>query len=360
MIGRHPGHVTMQGQILSDMFKAAGYPVIATSDVLDRYARLVDIVRTLIRERRNTDIMIIEVYGGPSFVVEDIASLLGKAFGHRIIMWLHGGAIPDFMARFPRWTRRVLRRADLIVAPSKYLARAVGQVGFDARVIPNVIDLTAYPYRHRESVRPRLFWMRNMHPIWNPEMAVRVLARLRAKLADATLVMAGPDKGSRQSVERLAQELKVDDAVRFAGFLDAEGKAREADAADIYINTNRIDNMPVAVVEALACGLPVVTTNVGGIPDLLANKETGLLVPDNDDEAMVQAIEDLVGSPELAARLSANGRQVSDSSSWDRVRLQWDGVFAELTGKSGTRVMNIDHKLDGAILSAESGKTETL
>jgi len=330
MIGRHPGHVTMQGQILSDLFKESGYPVISVSSVLNRYVRLADIVSTLIRLRHWIDIVIVEVYGGPSFVVEDIASWLGRRLNKRVVMWLHGGAMPEFMARFPKWTRRVLGRADVLVAPSTFLARSVALYGFQAEVISNVIDMSAYEYRHRETVSPRMFWMRSFHPIWNPEMAIRVLKRLQTTVSDATLVMAGPDGGTEGEAQQLAQNLGLNGSVRFAGFLDMTGKKREGEAADIFINTNRIDNMPVAIVEACAMGLPVVTTDVGGIRDLLTNGETGLLVPSDDDEAMVDAIRTLLDNPDLAGRLSANGRRLAERASWKHVRPQWENVFTRL------------------------------
>lgn len=334
MVGRNAGHITQQGQVLSELFQQAGYAVTAVSAHLNRYRRLLDIVSTLIRRRRETDIVVIEVYGGASFVVEDIASLMGRLFGHRVVLWLHGGALPDFFQRFPAWTRRVLRRADVIVTPTEFLARAVATYGFQARIIANVIDLPAYPFRARQRVNPRLFWMRNIHPIWNPTMAIRVLKRLTGKFPEATLVMGGPDKGMLAEVKGLAQALGLSERVRFTGFLNMDGKVREGGTADIYINTNRIDNAPVAILEACAMGLPVVTTEVGGIPDLLSAGENALFVPDDDDEAMARAIERLVGDAELAARLSQNGRQLAEQFSWQQVRLHWEAVFAELMGSA--------------------------
>jgi glycosyltransferase involved in cell wall biosynthesis len=149
-------------------------------------------------------------------------------------------------------------------------------------------------------------------------------------MPEATLVMAGQDKGYESEVKGLARELGIDGSVRFAGFLDAESKAREGSAADIFINTNRIDNMPVAVVEAGAMGLPVVATAVGGIRDLLTEGESGLLVADGDDRAMADAILRLVREPRVAARLSANGRKLAERSSWQRVRAQWEELFSEV------------------------------
>jgi L-malate glycosyltransferase len=330
MVGFKAGYVTTQGLILSNLFKKQGYDVKVVSSFQNRYVRLADIIRTLIRHRSSIDVLILEVYSGPSFVVNDIASWLGKCFGLPIIMWLHGGALPAFMARFPKWTRRVMARADAIIAPSPYLARAVAPYGFEAQVIPNIVDLSAYPYRHREKIRPRLFWMRSFHTIWNPLMAIRVLAHLRSIEPDASLVMAGQDKGLEAQARQLAEDLGLNGSVRFSGFLDGSGKAREGNASDIYINTNRIDNMPVAVVEACAMGLPVVTTDVGGIKDLLTDSDTGLLVPDNDDEAMVRAIKRLLYEPDLAGHLSAKGRELAERFSWEKVRPQWEQLFARL------------------------------
>jgi L-malate glycosyltransferase len=335
MVGRNPGHITQQGQILSDLFQREGYEVRSASALLNRYRRLADIVTTLTRRRDDTDILVLEIYGGASFVVEDIASWLGARLRLPMIMWLHGGALPEFTAKYPRWTRRVLGRAHSIVTPTEFLARTVEKHGYQARIIPNVLELNEYPYRHRESVAPRLFWMRSFHPIWNPNMALRVLARLRESMPGASLVMAGPDKGSLPEVIQRSQSLGLGDRVRFAGFLDGEGKKREGSAADIYINTNHIDNAPVGVLEACAMGLPIVTTSVGGIPDLFDHGETALFVRDDDDEGMARSVQSLCGNPDLAALLSRNGRRLAERFSWEQVRPQWESLFAEVSGWRG-------------------------
>jgi glycosyltransferase involved in cell wall biosynthesis len=331
MIGRNPGWVTTQGERLGDLLETEGYPVISVSSSTNRYIRLADIAYTLIRRRKEIDILLLQVFGGPSFVVEDIASWLSQLFGHRIVMVLRGGAMPDFMARHSAWNRRVLSRADLLITPSTYLKRAIAPYGFEARVIPNVIDLSAYQYRHRATLSPRLLWMRSFHPIYNPLMALRVLAQLKTEVPEATLVMAGQDKGQEPEVRAFAKTLGLNGAVRFSGFLDMAGKMREANAADIFINTNSIDNMPVAVVEACALGLPVVSTDIGGVPDLLTDGETGLLVPDNDVRAMADGICRLLREPALASRLSEKGREVAAQSSWDLVGPQWEAVISELS-----------------------------
>lgn len=337
MGGVRPGDTTTQGLVLSNLFRRAGYPVEICSAYQSRPLRMLDIVATLLRRLSQTDLLVIDVYGELSFIGEDVASWLGRRFGTKIIMCLRGGAMPEFIAGFPRWTRRVFSSANAIVTPSPFLARAVGRHGFRARVIPNVIDLDNYRFAQRRRLRPRLFWMRAFHQIYHPEMAVRVLARVRAVHPDATLVLGGRDKGCRHEIERLVAEMGLGDAVSFPGFLDKAGKERAGSDADIFVNTSDTDNMPVAIVEACAMGLPVVTTAVGGIPDLLTDGDTGLLVPDGDEQAMAEAVLRLLADEELAARLCSGGRALAERSSSRRILPQWEELF--------DRVMNTEDQL---------------
>jgi glycosyltransferase involved in cell wall biosynthesis len=330
MIGHTPGHVTTPGYMLSGLFGAEGYRTMAVSASLNRYARLADIATTLVQRSHDIDITLIDVYSGQAFVVADVASAISRRIGYNTILTLHGGNLPAFIQRFPRWTWRVLSRAHALVAPSQYLADAVKAIGLTASIIPNAIDLDSYSYRHRERVQPRLFWMRSFQPLYNPALALKVVAGLRADYRDATLVMAGQDKGLQSKMQRLARVLGIADAVHFAGFLDRTGKARAGSAADIYLNTTRIDNMPVAVLEAAAMGLPVIATRVGGLPYLLRDGDNGLLVPDDDAAAMIDGIRRLLDEPELAKRLSANGRVLAERSAWRTVLAHWDDVFARL------------------------------
>ena len=335
MLHKHRGWVPTQAETLADLFEQCGYPVLRTSSALNRYLRLADIVRFLISHRRQIDILCLQVYGGPSFVVEDIASRLGKRLGQHVVMMMKGGAMPDFMARWPGWTRRVLSRADAIVPPSRFLERSIRPYGFAATVVPNVLNLPAYTYRHRSQVKPRLFWMRAFEPMYNPELALRVVAHLRGQVPDVFLTMAGQDSGLQAATEKRARQLGVDDIVCFPGFLYREAKECQAIRHDIFLNTNRVDNMPVSVIEAAAWGLPVVATRVGGIPDLLEDESTGLLVPDDDEEAMANSVLRLMKEPDLASRLSSNGRALAESCAWERVRPMWEAVFSDVMGRGG-------------------------
>jgi glycosyltransferase involved in cell wall biosynthesis len=330
MLGRNPGYVTTQGQILADLFAQEGFAVVSASSKVNRVYRMIDVIATLFRNRTRTDVLIVEVYSGLNIVMSETVGLLGRLLGLRMIFVLHGGNLHSFAERHPRLTRRVVSRASLLVAPSPFLARIFREQGLDVRVVRNVVDLEGYPFRLRQTVAPKMIWMRAFHKIYNPEMAVEVLRLVRGRYPQTTLVMGGLDKGLEAEVRQLAEDLGLREAIRFPGFLDQDAKICEFSDADIFLNTNRIDNMPVAVIEAWAMGLPVIATCVGGIPDMITTGQNGLLVPDGDSKGMAAAVISLLENAELAERFSKNGRLLAERSSWEAVRADWEKLFDEI------------------------------
>lgn len=332
MLGRNPGFITTQGQIIADLFQQEGYTVVSASSRINRLTRILDVIWTIFTNRNSADTVIIDVYSGLSFLLADAASFVTKLFRVPTVFVLRGGSLPEFRASYPKWVKRVLRRGNILVSPSTFLSQDLASC-FSIRVVPNIIFLDSYPFRLRKQISPRLIWMRSFHPIYNPKLALDVFASIKAEYSEATLVMAGADKGLENEIKDLARRMGLVDSIRFPGFLERSAKIREFSDADIYLNTNKVDNMPVSVVEACAMGVPVIATNVGGISHLLTNGESGLLVRDNDAIEMAEAVRELLNNPSLAERLSKNGQILAEKSSWLNVRPQWEGLFCELADK---------------------------
>lgn len=318
MLGSNPGWAVGQGEVLAGLLEREGWQVRTASSRVNRWLRLAEVATSPWRWRGRVDVLVLMVFSGPAFRLVEAASAAASRQGIPMILWLHGGNLVEFSHDHPERVRRVLSRGRIVVAPSEFLAEPFG-----ARVIPNVVDLDQYPYRHRPTVNPKLLWMRTFHELYRPDLALDVLERLPG----ASLTMAGQDKGLLAEIRKRAEERGLD--VRFPGFLDAEGKRREFAEHDVFLNTNRVDNAPVSVLEAAAFGLPVVSTDVGGIPRLLRNREEALLVPEGDAEAMAAAVRRLLEEPGLAGRLSAAGREVAERSSWERVKPLWEELLQE-------------------------------
>lgn len=331
LLGRNSGRVISQGEILADLFEESGYTIRLTSCQANPIVRIIDIVRSLIAWRNEIDLIILSIFSGRGFILADLASMVAARLKIPQIHVLRGGALPAFSETHQQWLMHVFNRSAAIVSPSNFLAHYFRNWGFDVRVIPNVVDISQYPYRSRRNLQPRLLWMRTFHDIYNPEMAVETIEVLRGIYPNVILTMAGQDSGSLTRVKEMVASQGLTEHVRFVGFLDIAAKQVQFATHDIYLHTNRIDNMPVSVVEAAAFGLPIVATKVGGIPYLLTHEETALLVPSEDSNAMAMAIRRLLDNPDLATRLSENARCLAERSSWAAVRPQWEALFKELT-----------------------------
>ena len=329
LAGKNTEIIPTPADLLSERFRQHGYPVLAVSAKKNKYFRLFEFCLSIIIYHKKIDLLILSVYVGKSFFVEDLVSRWAQLFGIPIIMWLHNGLTPTFVSLFPNWSRKVFKRAKVIVAPSAYLPRALRPYGWQVQVIPNITESEEYPYRHRSEISPSLFWMRSFYPYYNPDMALRVLNRLSVIYPHVSLVMAGKDKGLQTDLINYAEVLGLTTNVKFPGFLNFQEKIQAFDKADIFISTNSVDNTPVSIVEAWAMGLPVVSTAVGGIADLIEDGETGLLVPDDDDYAMATAIRRLLENPELVEKISRKGKEKAQKFSWFEVQRLWEEIISE-------------------------------
>ncbi|MGK5065183.1 glycosyltransferase [Janthinobacterium sp. LB3P112] len=250
-----------------------------------------------------------------------IASLKGKP----ALLNYRGGEAAAFLARSPRLVAFSLRRASAIVVPSAYLAGVFEQVGHTAHIVPNVVDLQRFTRaapRATSDAGPCILVARHLESLYDNASAVRAFALVRAVFPAARLVLAGGGP-QRAALARLARSLGVDAAVRFAGPVDNAAMPALYQASDIVLNPSLADNMPNSVLEALACGVPVVSTNVGGIPALLQDGATALLVPPGEPAAMAQAILALLRDPPRA-------RQLADAGLAHAATFGWPGIAPRL------------------------------
>jgi glycosyltransferase involved in cell wall biosynthesis len=121
--------------------------------------------------------------------------------------------------------------------------------------------------------------------------------------------------------------------VAFLGAVTAERMRELYDEADVYLMSPDIDNMPLSVLECYASGLPLVSTAAGGVPGMVHNERTGLLVPVGDDRSLASAALRLIEEPGLAMRLAENGRRECHRYGAAQVAAQWMQLYRELLGR---------------------------
>jgi glycosyltransferase involved in cell wall biosynthesis len=202
----------------------------------------------------------------------------------------------------------------------------------DIKLLPNAIDISLYNFRPRSHPNPRLVWMRAFHRTYNPVLVPRVIHRLLDRFPDIRLEMIGPDKGdgSLADTQLEVERLSLSAHIRIVGKIAKADVPAWLARGDVFVNSTNVDNTPVSVIEAMACGLCVVSTNVGGLPYLLSHDENAALVPPNDADAMASAVARILSEPAYSARLSANARATAERFDWAPVLKEWDRMLESL------------------------------
>lgn len=317
---------------LAEQLRSRGWAVSFASEKRAPLARIIDITRVVSAESRDTLVAQVDLFSGRAFLWAEYAAFLLRLFGVPYVLTVHGGGLPDFVKRWPRRARHMLKGAAAVTAPSGFLHRELGPLRHDIQLIPNGMEIERYSFRPRGPAAARLVWIRSFHQIYNPALAVEVVERLLPAHPGLQLTMIGPDRGdgTLDAMRKLIHERELESVIQIIPGVERSRIPQYLDSADIFINTTNVDNTPVSVMEAMASGLCIVSTDAGGLPDLLTHGSDALLSPCGDAEAMARGVDEILRSPELAERLSRSARNKAMASAWENVMLRWDALLEEV------------------------------
>jgi glycosyltransferase involved in cell wall biosynthesis len=334
------GGQAVQAHALTEALRQDGYevtflPVNPAFPTGLQWIRRYPYVRTLLNQAlylpslvrfRRADVVHVFSASYWSFLLAPLPAILAAhGLGKRIILHYHSGEAEDHLARWSSLVHPWLRLVDEIVVPSDYLRRVFARHGYRTRVIPNVVDTSRFRYRERIPLRPHLLSTRNLEPYYQVENTIRAFALLKALFPDAILTIAG--SGSQaEELRRLVSLLGIE-GVRFVGAMRPSLLPALYDAADIFVNSSVVDNQPVSVLEALASGLPVVTTGPGDIAAMVRDGDTGLLVSPGDPAAMARAVTGLLDNPDQAILMARRAKHEIGRYAWAAVRNEWAAVY---------------------------------
>lgn len=313
-----------QGFFIAEELRKAGVQVQVLGSAESGLGRLLDVIFRGTWLIPRYDRVFVNVYGERAFVYESFAILYARLWKKHLVVLVHNGQVNEFIRRWSRWVGLVFSQVGRVVVPHRFLQEQLTGLGFriDA-TIPNFINLERYRFRERTVLTPRFLYLRGMHSYYNPEMAIRAFGLIQKEYPDALLTMAGPEGSESVVCRRLVQDLKLRN-VHFVGLVPKEQIAKLADQHDIHLHTNRVENMPVTIIEMWACGLPIVGTESGGMPYLVRNGIDGILVKSEDYPNMAQACLELLADSEIAATLSRNGRNRAEQLTWESIKPAWE------------------------------------
>lgn len=313
-------------ETLSTLLEKEGYQVRTASGKKNKILRLLDMLLSVFKYKNETDLVIIDTYSTQNFYYAYFVARYCKFLSLSYIPILHGGNLPERLKNDKSKSDFIFNNSKVNVSPSLYLLKKFNDFGYvNTLYIPNTIEINNYPFLKRP-LEPKLLWVRSFSKIYNPMLALKVVELLLPKIPQLSLCMVGPEKdGSLKQCKAYAKKNNL--PVIFTGKLKKKAWIKLAENYSIFINTTNFDNAPVSVIEAMALGLPIVTTNVGGIPFLLNNEEEALLVSPDSEIEFSNAVIQLLTDSELTMRITINARKKAETFDWKKVKLQWFKVL---------------------------------
>ena len=255
------------------------------------------------------------------------AIIIGRLFGKRILLNYHSGEADDHLTRWGWHVRPLLRLADDIIVPTQFLVDVFAKHRIRASAIPNQVAVSLEAPERKDAVVPRFFSNRNFEPHYNVAAVLDAFAQVQGWLPSAELVLTGG--GSlRSALESRARALGFS-GYRFTGPVQPEAMKTLYANADIFVNASLVDNMPLSILEAYSTGLPVVTSDAGGIPWIAKDGETALVVRAGDVNALAAAMHDAVVNWHASLQRAARARAfVTEFYAWPAVRSKWLEAYA--------------------------------
>jgi glycosyltransferase involved in cell wall biosynthesis len=298
-----------------------------SSSKTNKVLRLLDMIWSCILVSRKVDFVLIDTYSTINFYYALTISQLCRILKLKYIPILHGGNLPNRLKQNPKLSQHIFKHAYKNVSPSLFLKAEFKKHGYDdIAFIPNAIEMDKYAFKEKAFDSVNLLWVRSFSKIYNPSLAIDVMAALKQQGYTVKLCMVGPDSdGSMQTVKQLAKTLNVD--VTFTGKLSKDAWIDLSHDYNIFINTTNFDNMPVSVIEAMALGLFVFSTNVGGLPYLISDGKDGALVPPNDCASFVNAIKNAMRNPSQMKEMTLCARNKVEAFDWQFIKLKWHEVL---------------------------------
>ncbi len=324
----HKGATVTSVETLGVFLRNEGYTIIVSSSVKNKVLRMLDMIKTVIFHRNETKTVLIDTYSTINYWYAIVIGTLCRLLKLEYIPILRGGNLPYRLKSNPKISKRFFGKAAHNIVPSQYLLQDFKDKGYrNLKYIPNTIETTKYPFVERAEISPNLLWVRSFARLYNPIMAIKVLQELQKKYPNARLTMVGPKKDDSYD-ECVDYSEKHNLGVRFTGKLSKTEWIALGKLYDIFISTTDFDNTPISVIEAMALGLPVVSTDVGGMPFLVENDEDGLLTPAKDVLQFTKRVISLIENPTLVHKLSKNGRHKAEGFDWNQIKILWNDVLS--------------------------------
>ncbi|PWR71772.1 GT4 family glycosyltransferase PelF [Methanospirillum stamsii] len=237
-------------------------------------------------------------------------------------------------------SKMILQNADAIVALTDNMRQKMNEIlDREIYIIPNGIDLNSFhaisPYSMLEKDKINIIFIGRLHPVKGIQYLIKAIKQVHEKIPQVRLVLIGEGE-QRKSLEDLVERLGIEDCVIFFGSIPNNRIPDILNRADIFTLSSLSEGFPTVILEAMACGIPIVASRVGGIPDIMQNGVNGYLVEPKNPDDIAKKILDLLQHDDLRQEISQNNKTHVKVYGWEKIALRFENIFLDITQNSDT------------------------
>lgn len=279
------------------------------------------------------EIKIVHVHGssGPSFWRKRLFIRVAKLFGKRVVFHCHGGNFPQFTAKHRKAVTEIVEQCDCIVALSEWWKQWFEQE-LHCRKVAVIKNIIPQPHinkvAHEEFNLVLLGLLGRNKGVYD---LLDVLAERKQEFEGKLQLLLGGN-GEVEKVQGIVKERGLESLVKYEGWVSGEKKARLLNSADAYVLPSYYEGVPISILEAESYGLPIISTKVGGIPEIVGDEVNGILITPGDKDALYKAIARLMDDPALARQMGEKSLVVAKEHLPTHVEKQLSDMYRELAG----------------------------
>jgi glycosyltransferase involved in cell wall biosynthesis len=298
------------------------------SSLNNKILKMIDFIFHFFKDGLKAHKIVIDVYSTSAFYFAFILSFLSIVFNKKYMLFLHGGNLPNRQKQNPKLVEFIFSKAHKIVAPSYYLKSYFEEKGFQIEYIPNSIDLKKYTFQERKAAKLNLLSLRGFGKPYNPIMTLEAVSIIAKKIPSVKLCLIGnEDEYYYEDVVNFINQNKLNEHVSILPKMSQAKWIALSTNYDIMISNPDIDNTPISVLEGMALGMCIITTNVGGIPFLLQDKNEAIFVNKNNAQELVDAIYCITENEIISNNLSKNARKKAETFDWELLKTKWETLL---------------------------------
>jgi N-acetyl-alpha-D-glucosaminyl L-malate synthase BshA len=262
--------------------------------------------------------------------------LAKKLFKKPYIVWGHGSDIylPDKFTK--SISKLVLKNADAVIALTEDMKKKIQKIcDRDVVVVPNGIDLERFNNLSKGDIRKRLkikddkkriIFVGTLRPVKSVKYLIKAIKIIIQKDINTRLMLVG-DGDERGNLEKLVKELSLEEYVKFVGKVPNEEVPEYMAVSDVFVLPSLSESFGIVNLEAMASGLPIVATKVGGLPEIIKDGENGFLVEPKNPEELAEKVLSILGNNELRERITRNNKEKAKDYSWESVVEKLEEVY---------------------------------